>query len=157
MPVRYVNMNDAKAFADWRSKRDNVIYRLPTEDEWEYAARNGEQANLYPWGDEFKFDCAVIDKPDQPEPVGSRKCGANNWGVLGFDRQCQEWTSSETSAYPGNPGQINNNANNTFVFRGGSAFDKATGASAITSAYRGFTPLTTRDQRLGFRLVRSAQ
>ena len=156
MPVRYVNMNDAKSFAEWRSKRDSVIYRLPTEAEWEYAARNGEQANLYPWGDEFKVDCAVIDKPEL-EPVGSRKCGADKWGVLDLIGNVSEWTSSETSAYPGNSGQINNNAINTFVFRGGSAFDKTTGAGAVTSAYRGFTPLTTRDQRLGFRLVRSAQ
>ncbi len=156
MPVRYVNMNDAKAFAEWRSKRDNVIYRLPTEAEWEYAARNGEQADLYPWGSEFKFDCAVIDKSEL-ELVGSKKCGADKWGVLDLIGNVSEWTSSETNAYPGNPNKINNNAINTFVFRGGSAFDKSTGASAVTSAFRGFTPLTTRDQRLGFRLVRSAQ
>ena len=53
MPVRFVNMEDIKAFAAWRSKRDNTTYRLPTEQEWEYAARNGSKKNLYPWGDSF--------------------------------------------------------------------------------------------------------
>jgi formylglycine-generating enzyme required for sulfatase activity len=53
MPVRYVNIDDVKSFIDWRSKRDAVTYRLPTEQEWEYAARNGSANNLYPWGDEF--------------------------------------------------------------------------------------------------------
>ena len=41
-PVVNVSFDDATAFAAWRSKRDGVTYRLPTEQEWEYAARNGE-------------------------------------------------------------------------------------------------------------------
>jgi len=40
-PVVNVSAKDAEAFAAWRSKRDGVAYRLPTEDEWEFAARNG--------------------------------------------------------------------------------------------------------------------
>ncbi len=155
LPIRYVNLNDAKAFADWRSKRDKVIYRLPTESEWEYAARNGEQASLYPWGNEFKIDCALVEQFKKPEPVGSKECGANKWGVLNLIGNVSEWTSTETNSYPGNPNVISNTAINTFVYRGGSVFDKSTGDQAITGSFRGFTPLTTRDQRLGFRLVRS--
>lgn len=156
LPIRYVNMNDIKAFADWRSKRDNVIYRLPTEKEWEYAARNGSDNNLYPWGDEFKNGCAVVNQPDtKPEPVGSKECGANKWGVEDLIGNVYEWTSTETSLYPGNPGKVEDQFKNTFVIRGGSAFDKSTGKGAISSTFRGFVEQTKRDSRLGFRLVRS--
>ncbi|MGI8638865.1 MAG: SUMF1/EgtB/PvdO family nonheme iron enzyme [Pyrinomonadaceae bacterium] len=158
LPIRYVNMNDVKAFAEWRSKRDGVIYRLPTESEWEYAARNGAANNYYPWGDEFKIGCAVVDQPDtKPETVGSKDCGANKWGVLDLIGNVYEWTSTETNLYPGNPGKPNEKAKNTFVFRGGSAFNKSTGKNAITSTYRGFIEPNTRDAQLGFRLVRSNQ
>ncbi len=156
LPVRFVNMNDVKAFAEWRSKRDGVIYRLPTENEWEYAARNGAANNLYPWGDEFKNGCAIINQPDpKPETVGSKACGVNKWDVQDLIGNVYEWTSTETNVYPGNPGKIDDRFKNTFVIRGGSAFDKSTGKDAITSTFRGFVEPNKRDSRLGFRLVRS--
>ncbi|MDQ3181269.1 MAG: SUMF1/EgtB/PvdO family nonheme iron enzyme [Acidobacteriota bacterium] len=158
LPVRYINMNDVKAFAEWRSKRDKVIYRLPTESEWEYAARNGAENNLYPWGDEFKNGCAVVNRPDsKPESVGSKTCGANKWNVQDLIGNVYEWTSTETGVYPGNPGKVDDKFKNTFVIRGGSAFDKSTGKDAITSTFRGFVEPNKRDSRLGFRLVRSDQ
>ncbi|MDQ6787961.1 MAG: SUMF1/EgtB/PvdO family nonheme iron enzyme [Acidobacteriota bacterium] len=156
LPIRYVNLNDVRAFAEWRSKRDSIIYRLPTEEEWEYAARNGSDNNLYPWGDSFKNGCAVVDQTDtKPEPVGSKPCGANKWGVVDLIGNVYEWTSTETFSYPGNPLEVDEKHKNTFVFRGGSAYNKSTGKNAITSTYRGFIDPTKRDAQLGFRLVRS--
>jgi len=156
LPIRYVSLNDTKAFAEWRSKRDSVIYRLPTEEEWEYAARNGGDNNLYPWGDSFKNDCAVVDQSDtKPEPVASKTCGANKWGVQDLIGNVYEWTSAETGLYPGNPGEVNEKYKNTFVIRGGSAFNKSTGKNPITSSFRGFIEPNKRDAQLGFRLVRS--
>ncbi|MCY7348415.1 MAG: SUMF1/EgtB/PvdO family nonheme iron enzyme, partial [Pyrinomonadaceae bacterium] len=157
MPVRFVNIEDIKAFTDWRSTRDKVSYRLPTEEEWEYAARNGSVNNLYPWGDSFKEGCAVVDRIDTaPEPVGSKACGANKWGVLDLIGNVYEWTSSKASLYPGNSGEVKDQFKGSInVFRGGGAFNKSTGSKAITSTYRGFIDVSKRDQALGFRLVRS--
>ncbi len=157
LPVRFVNVEDAQAFAEWRSTRDKVKYRLPTEEEWEYAARNGGANNLYPWGDSFKEGCAVVDRADtSPEPVGSKSCGANNWGVLDLIGNVYEWTSSEAALYPGNEGDVKSQFKGKVnVFRGGGALNKSTGNKAITSTFRGFVDASKRDQALGFRLVRS--
>jgi formylglycine-generating enzyme required for sulfatase activity len=157
-PVRLVNMDDVEAFIKWRSNRDKLNYRLPTEEEWEYAARNGNANNLYPWGDKFEKSCAVLDEPDsEPDPVGTRKCGENKWGVQDLIGNVYEWTSTRTAPYPGNneidvKDQFKNITN---IIRGGSAFDKSSGKGAMTSTSRGFVELTKRDQRLGFRLARS--
>ena len=86
-PVNSVSLNDAKAFAAWRSKRDEVTYRLPTEEEWEYAARNGDMANLYPWGNSWANNSAVV-KMASPQAVGSFPRGKNRWGVVRPDRKC---------------------------------------------------------------------
>ena len=157
LPVRYVNIEDTKAFSEWRSARDKTNYRLPTEEEWEYAARNGSANNLYPWGDSFKEGCAVVDRPDStPEPVGSKPCGANKWGVLDLIGNVYEWTSAKLSLYPGSSGDVKSEylgKNN--IFRGGGAYNKSTGNKAITSTFRGNVDANKRDQQLGFRLVRS--
>jgi len=51
-PVVYVNWEDAKAFCNWLSQKTNKSYRLPTEAEWEKAAR-GEDGRIWSWGNEF--------------------------------------------------------------------------------------------------------
>jgi formylglycine-generating enzyme required for sulfatase activity len=157
LPVRFVNVEDAKAFAEWRSARDKVDYRLPTEEEWEYAARNGSANNLYPWGDTFKDGCAVVDRADTaPEPVGSKICGANKWGIQDLIGNVQEWTASKLIPYPGSTLEVRDQfKGNLGVFRGGGAFSKSTGGKAVTSTYRGWVDVSKRDQTLGFRLVRS--
>jgi serine/threonine-protein kinase len=157
MPVRFVNVADAEAFAAWRSKRDGVTYRLPTEEEWEYAARNGGSQNLYPWGDRFETGCAVIERPGtEPEAVGSKPCGANKVGIMDLIGNVNEWTSSKASLYPGSEGELKDQIKDKInVFRGGSAFQKISGKGAITSTYRGFVEASKRDASLGFRLVRN--
>lgn len=153
MPVRFVNAEDVKAFAAWRSKRDGVEYRLPTEQEWEYAARNGNKETLYPWGDKFEARCAVIDQAsNEPGIVGSNTC-ANSWGVQDLIGNVFEWTGSEASLYPGSAGVVRPLSEPHLMARGGSAFQKSSGPNAITSTFRIPVPASRRSAELGFRLV----
>lgn len=155
MPVRFVNADDVKAFAEWRSKRDGVTYRLPTEQEWEYAARNGNKQNIYPWGDKFNPQCAVIDQAaNDPSVVGSKSC-PNNWGVNDLIGNVFEWTSSEPSVYPGSGGEVKPLSEPYRMLRGGGAIYKSTGPNAITSTFRVEVPASTRRAEIGFRLVKS--
>ncbi|HBE82939.1 MAG: SUMF1/EgtB/PvdO family nonheme iron enzyme [Blastocatellia bacterium] len=155
MPVRLVSLDDAKAFAAWRSKRDNATYRLPTEIEWEYAARNGSKNNLYPWGDTYDPKCAVLDQPNnEPKAVGNAGC-PNDWGVRDLIGNVFEWTSTEISLYPGSSGEIAKLAEPHFMVRGGGAIYKSSGPDGITATFRQEVPASTKSPGLGFRLVRS--
>jgi serine/threonine-protein kinase len=154
-PVVNVSYDDATAFAEWRSKRDNVSYRLPTEEEWEYAARNGEQSDLYPWGPDWKAKAAVL-KDATPAPVGSRAEGKNKWGVLDLIGNVWEWTSSKASVYPGNPAKVPSSIQDWVAIRGGCYVSDPSKVDAPVSAcLREFVPPSTKTTLLGFRLVRS--
>jgi serine/threonine protein kinase len=154
-PVVNVTFADANEFAAWRSKRDGISYRLPTEEEWEYAARNGERADLYPWGPEWKDDVAVL-KDATPAAVGSRADGKNRWGVFDLIGNVWEWTSSKASVYPGNPAKVPNSMVEWVTIRGGCyVTDPGSAEAPISSCLREFVPATTKTTLLGFRLVRS--
>ncbi|HJX92114.1 MAG TPA: bifunctional serine/threonine-protein kinase/formylglycine-generating enzyme family protein [Pyrinomonadaceae bacterium] len=154
-PVVSVSQNDANEFAAWRSKRDGVKYRLPTEEEWEYAARNGTQSDLYPWGNQWQIKNAVV-KEATPSPVGSRPGGRNKWGVSDLIGNAWEWTSSHISAYPGNKTVIPDATKDLVTIRGACyVSDPAKADAPITAALRDFIPATSKNTLLGFRLVRS--
>ena len=156
-PVANVSFEDANAFADWRSKRDGVIYRLPTEQEWEYAARNGDRSNLFPWGNEWKEHAAILSQSDA-EPVGSRLDGNNIWGIEDLIGNVWEWTSSKLSAYPGNPGTVPEQLRGRIIFRGaGYTSDPTNKARPMSSCVRSADAPTFKTGALGFRLVRSGQ
>ena len=154
-PVVNVSYDDAIAFAAWRSKRDQVAYRLPTEEEWEYAARNGERADLFPWGPNWKENAAVL-KEATPAPVGSRPDGKNRWGVMDLVGNVWEWTSSKTSVYPGNEGVIPDSIRDWVTIRGGCyVSDPGQSDALVTACMRNFVPASTKNTLIGFRLVRS--
>jgi formylglycine-generating enzyme required for sulfatase activity len=154
-PVANVSAKDAEAFAAWRSKRDGLTYRLPTEEEWEFAARNGGQYKLFPWGDSFEERHAVL-KAATPRPVGSYPEGKNRWGVLDLIGNVWEWTSSKASVYSGKP--IRATDREWLVQRGGSyASDPDDPLKPISATYRDWFDPTLRHPTFGFRLVRSGQ
>ena len=153
-PVVNVSVEDAKSFAEWLSKRDGVTYRLPTEEEWEFAARNGDQGNLFPWGNEFQEGRAVLGE-GLPRSVNSFPNGKNRWGVVDLIGNVWEWTSTPVSLYPGNTvAVIAPKAQGWFIKRGGSyASDKNDKANPITSVFRDWAPPASRQPNVGFRLV----
>ncbi|HEX8071147.1 MAG TPA: SUMF1/EgtB/PvdO family nonheme iron enzyme [Pyrinomonadaceae bacterium] len=154
-PVTNVSLGDAQAFAAWRSKRDGVEYRLPTEEEWEYAGRGGGAYKLYPWGNEAATGRANVNA-SSPQSVGSFPQGASKDGVLDLIGNVWEWTSSKNSLYPGNDAaQLEDGAG--IITRGGGYSSKAGGEGAITATRRKVTRPDTRHPTLGFRLVRAAQ
>ncbi len=150
-PVRNVSPSDAEAFAGWLSKRDSVKYRLPKEEEWEYAARSGGAYKLYPWGDEWQDNRANVDAT-LPRPVGSFSQGASKDGVLDLIGNVWEWTSSTASFYQGK--LVSEDERHQVVKRGGSYRSKARSDEAITATSRDWLPATTKSPTIGFRLVR---
>ncbi len=153
-PVINVSWNDATAYAKWLSDQTGKTYRLPTEVEWEYAARAGTQTKYW-WGNTIsinKANCNGCYSQWQKElttPVGS--FSANPFGLYDTAGNVWEWTCSEyTETYNGKEKKCVKNASR-FSLRGGSWGDYAKG---MRSAHRyGITP-TFRFDFNGFRLVR---
>ena len=108
-PVVNVSWEDAKAFAAWVSQISGLEYRLPSEAEWEYAARAGTRTN-YHWGDTYGEDGTHTDPPLMNDvawdggtaPVGSFP--ANGWGLHDMLGNAMEWTEDcWNTSYDGAP------------------------------------------------------
>jgi formylglycine-generating enzyme required for sulfatase activity len=92
-PVTSVSWFDAVAYCEWLSEETDKSYRLPTEAEWEWAARGGLEGKLYTWGDE-----APQHQPNYrelwlngPERVGRRQ--PNGLGLYDISENVHEWCS----------------------------------------------------------------
>jgi formylglycine-generating enzyme required for sulfatase activity len=152
LPVVNVTFEDALAFAAWRSKRDRVAYRLPTEEEWEYAAR-GQDSRLYPWGEAWGEGRANVGT-GVALPVGSFPRGQTPQGVEDMIGNVWEWTSSEAAMYPGNEvTPLTPEDRGRVVVRGGGYLDRFDRDRPVTATTRAFLPKRFRHETLGFRLV----
>jgi len=91
-PVVSVSWFDAVAYCDWLSGIDGRRYRLPTEAEWERAARGGREGQLYVWGDEHPdYARRWGGVVNGPRPVGEEP--PNPYGIFDLGENVHEWCS----------------------------------------------------------------
>jgi formylglycine-generating enzyme required for sulfatase activity len=148
-PVVGVTWHDAVAYAAWLKFLTGEPWRLPTEAEWEKAAR-GTDGRIYPWGDTFdKNHCT--QGADAP-PVGSSPSGASPYDVQDMVGNVWQWTSSCPSAYPydASDGREDPNAFGKRVLRGSTS---GSIDSSKRAAGRDWFNAHETTRTMGFRLV----
>ncbi len=168
-PMNCVDYHQAEAFCAWAGKR------LPTEEEWEFAARGGEQGRTFPWG-EAKPGPTVVNACDRAcssmaaahgwkwtavydaddghaatSPVGSYPDGAGRWGHLDLAGNVWEWTSSVYCPYEGDSKKC---LPATRVARGGSWSSRYPGI--FRGAYRTRFLMEYRSESVGFRCAKGS-
>ncbi len=156
-PVINVFWEDAQAYCAWLAEQTGQPYRLPTEAEWEYAARAGTET-AYWWGDDIGVNRANCDgsgsqwSGKQTSPVGSFP--ANPFGLHDTSGNVWEWVQDNwRDTYQGAPkdGRAWESGDSDYrVFRGGSWNDRS---GDVRCAIRSWDPPYDRLDDLGFRLV----
>ena len=136
LPVVHVTRADASGYCESRGRR------LPTEDEWEYAAR-GKEMNNYPWGMDWNKDKLYWGRTnaDSVLPVGSFP--PSETGLYDLAGSVSEWTST--------PGSTDGTA----MIKGGSRFD--TNVASLRLAVRRMEPVDYSGEDVGFRCAESSQ
>jgi sulfatase modifying factor 1 len=161
-PVTQVSWRDAMAYCQWAKKR------LPTEYEWEYAAKCGKNTNKkYAWGDKIykngEFHANIWQGDLQTKqggdgyiftsPVGA--FGPNDCGLTDMGGNVWEWCQNTYKAYPGN--NMNRMPNPQIkAIRGGSFFYDEAGKESFTTTFRGKNTTETSLFNMGFRCAKDA-
>ena len=161
-PVVLVPYDDAVAYCRWLSDALGRIARLPTEAEWEKAARGGTDGQRYPWGDDIDPSRGnFLSDPAVKNERGTRPTGtypANGYGLYDMAGNVWEWVSDwyasdyysiSDSRNPRGP-----ESGSMRIVRGGSWVNEDIGM--LRCAYRHQVPPDTYAHSVGFRIVCAA-
>ncbi len=150
LPVTGVDWYDANAYAQWAKKR------LPSEQEWEFAARAND-GRKYPWGNTWRADAANAGEssPQRLMSVGTHLEGKTPSGLMDMIGNAWEWTASDMVAYP-NRKLTKRHIGDLKVIRGGSWQELPDQA---TTTYRGYLRKTGADDysATGFRCAKDVK
>jgi formylglycine-generating enzyme required for sulfatase activity len=159
LPMVNVSWEMASEYTEWLSNKTGAKYRLPTESEWEYAARAGT-TTVYPFGDEIlpthaRFSFRAI--ASSPLANDNRAINRNNFRLYHMVGNVQEWVEDGwENSYVNAPSDSQARRGNSHerVVRGGSYLD---GPDKVRSAYRTFLAADASNAATGFRIVREVE
>jgi len=159
-PVVDVSWDDAVLYTEWLSEATGFIYRLPSESEWEYAARAGTQTPYF-FGDEITPSAAhssAHGNPDSPVPKSARVVNRNPFRLYHMSGNVREWVGDawypNYEAAPSDGVARVNAAEDRRVVRGGSYEDPG---DRLRSAARDPLQRSQRDAVTGIRIVREVE
>ncbi len=151
-PVSNISWHSANRYCKWSGKR------LPSEEEWEKAARGGAEGNLFPWGNEFDPNKANFSS-GKLLSVGMKQEDKSDYGVYDMAGNVMEWTSSWYESYPGSKYKSDDFGRKHKVMRGGEGLSKGH-YTAIGITLRSYIRLhavpDAKGPDLGFRCVKDA-
>jgi len=158
-PIVLVRYDDAVAYCRWLTDALGRKFRLPTEAEWEKAARGAAEGLRYPWGNELEPSrCNFLSDPSVKRQRGTRPTGTyppNAYGLYDVVGNVWEWVSDWYSSDYYSTGDMRDPrgpaAGNMRIVRGGSWVNDD--VSMLRLAYRHKVPPDTYAYSIGFRIV----